>query len=103
MRGMGVLCTIHQPSAQMLSRFDRIILLSEGYQIFQGSFSEVTAFFEKHQIKLPKYGNPGDKLIALASVPKLVLGDNSTVESLAEEVVKKQKRLSSLRSNQQIF
>lgn len=91
-RGMGILCTIHQPSAQILSCFDRIILLSEGYQIFQGTFSEITTFFEKYKVQMPKYGNPADKLITLASTPKLVLRDNATFQNLVDEVTKRTKR-----------
>lgn len=36
-RGMAVLATIHQPSSALLFEFDRVILLSEGYTIFNGS------------------------------------------------------------------
>jgi ABC-type multidrug transport system ATPase subunit len=35
-RGMAVLATIHQPSAKLLFLFDRVILLSEGYTIYNG-------------------------------------------------------------------
>ena len=35
-RGMCVLATIHQPSAEVLYKFDRIIVLSEGYTIYSG-------------------------------------------------------------------
>ena len=34
--GMAVLATIHQPSAEILLKFDRVILLSEGQTIFNG-------------------------------------------------------------------
>lgn len=33
-RGMSVICTIHQPSSQILQEFDRVILLSEGHTVF---------------------------------------------------------------------
>lgn len=44
-RGMAVLATIHQPSADLLFLFDRIILLSEGFTIFNGPPSDVEKFF----------------------------------------------------------
>ena len=66
-RGMAVLCTIHQPSAQILSRFDRIVLLSEGYTIFSGAPKEVTSYFQKFGLRMTKFCNPADKLIAIAS------------------------------------
>jgi ABC-type multidrug transport system ATPase subunit len=40
-RGMSILATIHQPSSQLFFEFDRIILLSEGFTIFNGPPSEV--------------------------------------------------------------
>ena len=35
-RGMSVLATIHQPSADLFMMFDRVIVLSEGYVIYSG-------------------------------------------------------------------
>ena len=35
-RGMSVMATIHQPSANIFFLFDRVILLSEGYMIYNG-------------------------------------------------------------------
>ena len=35
-RGLSILTTIHQPSAEILYMFDRIILMSEGYMIYSG-------------------------------------------------------------------
>ena len=35
-KGMAVMATIHQPAAEILLKFDRVILLSEGQTIFNG-------------------------------------------------------------------
>jgi ABC-type multidrug transport system ATPase subunit len=35
-RGMSILATIHQPNSDLLFTFDRVILMSEGYTIFNG-------------------------------------------------------------------
>ena len=35
-RGMTILATIHQPSAELFMLFDRVIILSEGYTIYSG-------------------------------------------------------------------
>lgn len=35
-RGMAVLATIHQPSAELFFLFDRVIVLSDGFTIFNG-------------------------------------------------------------------
>ena len=44
-RGMAVLATIHQPSAALFNVFDRVILLSEGYVIYNGPPSNVQSYF----------------------------------------------------------
>lgn len=36
-RGLTILCTIHTPSAETFLQFERCILLSEGYTIYNGS------------------------------------------------------------------
>lgn len=40
-RGMSILATIHQPSAELLFLFDWVICLSEGYTIYNGHPKEV--------------------------------------------------------------
>ena len=35
-RGMAILASIHQPSAEILYMFDRVIVMSEGYMIYSG-------------------------------------------------------------------
>ena len=34
--GMAVMATIHQPAAEILLKFDRVILLAEGQTIYNG-------------------------------------------------------------------
>lgn len=40
-RGMGILATIHSPSSELLFQFDRVMLLSEGYTIYNGPPQDV--------------------------------------------------------------
>jgi len=81
-RGMSVLATIHQPSADLFFLFDRVILLSDGFTIFNGPPSEVTTFFSQWGFKPPRYANPADKLSNIASMPwsELKLGKPTIVE-----------------------
>jgi ABC-type multidrug transport system ATPase subunit len=44
-RGMSILATIHQPSAEVLNQFNRIIILSEGQTIYNGRTSDIPSFF----------------------------------------------------------
>lgn len=41
LRGMAVLATIHQPSSELFMLCDRVILLSEGFTIYNGPPSKV--------------------------------------------------------------
>ena len=45
-RGMTVLATIHQPSADIFLMFDKVIVLSEGHTIYSGPPVKVRPYFE---------------------------------------------------------
>lgn len=44
-RGLTVLMTIHQPSTEIFLLFDRVIVLSEGYTIYNGPPRGVRDYF----------------------------------------------------------
>jgi len=46
-RGMTIMATIHQPAADIFFKFDRVIVLSEGYTIYNGPPSLVREHFLK--------------------------------------------------------
>ena len=71
--GMAVLASIHQPAAEILFKFDRVILLSEGYTIYNGPPSLVQKYFQGFGLKMNRFVNPADKLSRIASEPKKVL------------------------------
>ncbi|KAI0123219.1 P-loop containing nucleoside triphosphate hydrolase protein [Xylariales sp. AK1849] len=55
--GQAVLCTIHQPSAMLFQKFDRLLLLgSGGKTVYFGDIGEnsriVTSYFERHGAEL---------------------------------------------------
>eukprot|EP01134_Creolimax_fragrantissima_P003659 CFRG3659T1 len=60
-----VVCmSIHQPRSNISMQFDRVILLSKGYSLFQGGIDEALHFFESMgRIKYPGSYNPADYLI----------------------------------------
>jgi ABC-type multidrug transport system ATPase subunit len=39
--GKTVICTIHQPNSEIFMQFDRLILLHDGHQIYQGPIKEI--------------------------------------------------------------
>ena len=74
-RGMSVMATIHQPSASIFFLFDRVILLSEGYMIYNGPPNLVKNYFEKLGLQMSRFSNPADKLSNIAAEPQTMLGD----------------------------
>lgn len=47
--------------------------MSDGYTIYNGQVSDVKSYFENEfGLHMPKYTNPSDYLIKLATVPSLV-------------------------------
>lgn len=65
---LGILLTIHQPSARVLNLFDNIYVLSKtGNNIYFGPPSELISYLSSFDIHCPKFHNPGDFVIELAS------------------------------------
>lgn len=55
MTGKTIICTIHQPSSELYSLFDKLLLMSEGRTAFLGSPEEAEIFFrESETYYLPK-------------------------------------------------
>lgn len=85
MRGVSVLCTIHSPSSELIMTFDKIIVLSSGYTIYNGPVKEVSNFFKNSiSLEIPEYTNYADYLILCATDPKLVKC-NKSLSQLADE------------------
>lgn len=61
--GRTVVCTIHQPSAELFAFFDRLLLLkSGGHEVFFGDLGEncehLVQYFENYNPKMPRTANP---------------------------------------------
>ncbi|KAK4951129.1 Multidrug resistance protein, partial [Elasticomyces elasticus] len=67
--GQAILCTIHQPSAMLFQRFDRLLFLAKGGRtVYFGevgrSSSVLTRYFEKNGAKpCPPDGNPAEWML----------------------------------------
>ena len=55
-----IVCTIHQPSWQIFSLFDRLILLDSGAIVYDGPVSETQAAFSHAGFPTPTNYNPAD-------------------------------------------
>jgi ABC-type multidrug transport system ATPase subunit len=46
-QGRTVICTIHQPSSQIVELFDKILLIAEGRTAYLGNVSDANDFFKR--------------------------------------------------------
>ncbi|KAI8831865.1 hypothetical protein BC829DRAFT_494380 [Chytridium lagenaria] len=64
-----IVCTLHQPRADLLPLFDSILLMSRGGRlVFQGSSTEMMCHFEDLGYKIPALTNPADFALDIASI-----------------------------------
>jgi ABC-type multidrug transport system ATPase subunit len=66
--GQAILCTIHQPSAMLFQRFDRLLLLSKGKTIYFGDIGKdshilVDYFTRNGAHGLPAVSNPAEYML----------------------------------------
>lgn len=57
--------TIHQPSADTFSQFDKLILVADGRITYQGSASRAKEYFDNLGYVCPQYINPPDHFLSL--------------------------------------
>lgn len=70
--GQAILVTIHQPSAQLFSQFDTLLLLAKGGRtVYFGDIgdkaSTVKRYFEGHGAPCPPEANPAEHMIEVVS------------------------------------
>eukprot|EP00586_Coscinodiscus_wailesii_P011722 CAMPEP_0172513710 /NCGR_PEP_ID=MMETSP1066-20121228/254574_1 /TAXON_ID=671091 /ORGANISM="Coscinodiscus wailesii, Strain CCMP2513" /LENGTH=472 /DNA_ID=CAMNT_0013294091 /DNA_START=61 /DNA_END=1480 /DNA_ORIENTATION=+ len=64
--GSAVLLTIHQPSSDVFSSFDHLILLHSGRIMYEGSVDVVPSVFAERGFPLPANFNPADWIMKIA-------------------------------------
>jgi ABC-type multidrug transport system ATPase subunit len=59
-KGRTIVSTIHQPSSEAFFYFDRLILMADGFTVFQGDAAESMEYFRTLKFNVPKRCNPAD-------------------------------------------
>mmetsp|Transcript_11009 Transcript_11009/g.12719 ORF Transcript_11009/g.12719 Transcript_11009/m.12719 type:complete len:637 (+) Transcript_11009:59-1969(+) len=62
-----IVCTIHQPSFQVFSEFDFLVLLNFGELVYSGEVSQVAPYYAGIGIPVPEFTNPADHMILALS------------------------------------
>jgi ABC-type multidrug transport system ATPase subunit len=59
-KGRTIITTLHQPSAEIFKKFQRLILMMEGNIVYQGSAKHSRHYFRELGLDTPKFVNPVD-------------------------------------------
>ena len=59
-KGKTIIAAIHQPSSQSFEYFDRLILMSEGSIVFQGTAMRSQRYFGQLGFNMRPFTNPAD-------------------------------------------
>ncbi|KAJ2716534.1 hypothetical protein H4R19_000585 [Coemansia spiralis] len=87
-RGIASIMTVHQPNANMLTCFDRVLLLSQGHLVFFGPAADALDYFESKGYPCPLRQNPADFFIDMMSLnnrsPQDLEASRRRIEHLAQ-------------------
>ena len=67
-RGRTIVVTIHQPASEMLSLLDRVMILSQGKVVFNGTSQQALGHFSSLELNCPHFTNPLDFFIDITSI-----------------------------------
>ncbi|XP_050347013.1 ATP-binding cassette sub-family G member 1-like isoform X2 [Nymphalis io] len=65
--GRIVACVIHQPSSQLFTSADDVILLANGRTLYSGAIEDIPELLKKSNLVCPQYYNMADYLLEVAS------------------------------------
>jgi ATP-binding cassette subfamily G (WHITE) protein 2 len=67
-QGKTVISTIHQPSSEAFFFFDRLLLMCDGYTVYQGRAKNAPRYFSEIGYPISGFCNPADKFMAVLSI-----------------------------------
>jgi len=65
-RNIPIICTIHQPSSEVFSLFDKLLLLNRGQVIFNDTTKSLPGYFARVGHTIPMNFNPADHILFVA-------------------------------------
>eukprot|EP00300_Choanocystis_sp_HF-7_P007105 c1508_g1_i1.p1 GENE.c1508_g1_i1~~c1508_g1_i1.p1 ORF type:complete len:433 (-),score=90.28 c1508_g1_i1:59-1357(-) len=65
-----ILCTIHQPSARILGRFDSVVLLAKGRVAYSGPVDQLVPHLTRHGIDISQTASPIERWMELLQDPE---------------------------------
>ena len=72
-KGTSIVAVLHQPRPEILEMFDQVMILSEGYMIFDGSLEEIAIRLQKLRGNLPAFKAPSETLMELTDIDHIRL------------------------------
>lgn len=66
--GKTIVSTIHSPSSEAFFYFDRLILMADGFIVYQGEAKQSVSHFKAINFNPPKFGNPADFFMKVLSI-----------------------------------
>lgn len=86
--GRTIITTIHQPSSEIMNRFDRVLCLCEGRIIYDGPPHNIPTYFKEIGYPPPALTNPADHLMTILN------DDDIKIKALKEgrDITKEQVR-----------
>ncbi|CAG8492709.1 17935_t:CDS:2 [Acaulospora morrowiae] len=80
--GLTVIASIHQPSTETYSLFDKLLLLGRGKTLYFGEREDAIAYFDGLGFACPPYANPADHFLSLVNSD--FMRDQSGAEKLID-------------------
>ena len=88
--GRTIITTIHQPSTDILARFDRIICLCEGRMIYDGKPLEIPQYFTDLGYAPPAHTNPADHVMNIVNDDDIRIRELNKGNKVTEAEVRKE-------------
>ena len=89
-KGRTIITTIHQPSTDILARFDRIICLCEGRTIYDGKPLEIPQYFDRLGYPAPAHTNPADHVMTIVNDDDIRIREFNKGNHITESEVRRE-------------